>query len=250
MTTDYFINRRTVRRYDGRVVADDLIRTIAEEASHAPTTGNMQLYSVVVTRDPERRKELTTMHFNQPASTSANVLLTFCADFNRFVKWCEASDAVPGYGNFQSFVSALLDTTIFAQQFCTIAELRGLGCCYLGTTTYNAPQIARFLELPDLVVPVTTLSLGYPEGDAPESDRIGVDAIIHHERYQDYSVEDVIKIYAEKEAREDSRGFVAENGKKTLAQVFTDVRYPRNNNELFSKIYKDFIESKGFSFAD
>ena len=54
-------------------------------------------------------------------------------------------------------------------------------------------------------------------------------------------MEDIRDIYAEKEAREDSRKFIEENGKTTLAQVFTDVRYPRENNERFSKIYYDFI---------
>lgn len=244
--SDYFSNRRTVRKYSGKRIDDAMLSEMLELASHAPTTGNMQLYSVVVTRDEENKRKLAPFHFNQPSVESADVVLTFCADFNRFVKWCEASDACPGFGNFQSFVCALLDTALFAQQFCSIAEMNGLGCCYLGTTTYNAPQIAEFLQLPDLVVPVTTLTVGYPEGEAPLSDRIPVGAIMHSEKYHDYSEEGIKDIYAEKESREDSRRFIAENGKQTLAQVFTDVRYPKENNEIFSKIYEDFIKSKGF----
>ena len=173
-------------------------------------------------------------------------MLTFCADFNRFVKWCEVSDAVPGYDNFQSFMTAVLDVTIFAQQFCTIAEMQGYGCCYLGTTTYNAPQIAEALNLPDRVVPVTTITLGVPDGDAPTSDRLPIEAILHKELYVDYDDDTIKSLYAEKEAREDSKNFVAENNKQTLAQVFTDVRYTKEANEVFSKIYFDFIKSKGF----
>lgn len=245
---EFFNNRRTIRKYKNKEISDKLLTEMIEAASHAPTTGNMQLYSVIITRDPERKHALAPAHFNQPSVEGANVVLTFCADFNRFIRWCEVSNADPGYDNFQSFVTAILDTTIFAQQFCTIAEMNGLGCCYLGTTTYNAPQIAELLNLPDFVVPVTTLTVGYPEGEAPLSDRIPVEAIMHHESYSDYSDERIKGIYAEKEAREDSKGYVAENGKQTLAQVFTDVRYPRHNNETFSKIYRDFIESKGFRF--
>lgn len=244
----YFLNRRTVRQYTSQDITDEMLREMIEAASHAPTTGNMQLYSVVVTRSDEGKAKLSPAHFNQSSVMGCNVVLTFCADFRRFERWCEVSYAEPGYNNFQSFMTAVLDTVLFAQQFCTIAEMRGLGCCYLGTTTYNAPQIADALELPDRVVPVTTLTVGYPDGDATLSDRIPIEGIIHDEKYNDYDTEHIKSLYADKEAREDSRRFVAENGKSSLAQVFTDVRYTREANEYFSKIYKDFIESKGFSF--
>lgn len=246
----YFKNRRTVRKYTSQAVSDELLAELIEAASQAPTTGNMQLYSVVVTRSEEGKAALAPSHFNQPTVKGCSVVLTFCADFNRFVKWCEASNAQPGYDNFQSFMTAVLDVSLFAQQFCTIAEMHGLGCCYLGTTTYNAPQIAEALGLPERVVPVTTLTVGYPDGESPLSDRIPVEGIIHFEKYADYTAESVRSLYAEKEAREDSRRFVAENGKESLAQVFTDVRYTRQANEHFSRVYRDFIESKGFAFPE
>lgn len=242
----FFENRRTIRRYTSQEVDDELLRDIIGMASHAPTAGNMQLYSVVVTRTKEGKERLAPMHFNQPSVTGSSVLLTFCADFNRFEKWCEASDAVPGYNNFQSFITAFLDAAIFAQQFCTIAEMYGLGCCYLGTTTYNAPQIAEELNLPNRVVPVTTLTVGYPDGDAVLSDRIPVKGIIHYEKYEDFNSGKIKSIYSEKEEREDSKRFVEENNVQSLAQVFTDVRYTKEANEYFSKVYRDFIESKGY----
>lgn len=248
--TNYFLNRRTIRNYTTDQISDDILNEMINEASHAPTTGNMQLYSVIVTRSTEGKAALAPFHFNQPSATGCNILLTFCADFNRFVKWCEASNADPGYDNFQSFITAILDTALFAQQFCTIAEMRGYGCCYLGTTTYNAPQIAEALNLPPMVIPVTTITLGVPSGDAQISDRLPVEAIIHLEKYHDYTIDDIYNIYAEKEAREDSRKFIADNGKESLAQVFTDIRYTRANNEHFSRIYYDFIASHGYPFPD
>lgn len=244
---EYWTNRRTVRKYSDKEVSDTLLREIIEKASHAPTTGNMQLYSVIITREAEARKRLTPAHFNQPASTGAPVLVTFCADFNRFVKWCEASCAEPGFNNFQSFMAALFDTVIFAQQFNTIAELEGLGCCYLGTTSYNAPMIAEVLGLPELVVPVLTLSVGWPDGEAAVSDRLPVDAVMHIERYRDETPEEIReKYFAYKESLDENAKFVAENGKQSLAQVFTDIRYPRSNNETFSTVYYDFIARAGF----
>lgn len=246
MIDKYFTHRRTIRQYTSKQVTDEQLAAMLEAASHAPTTGNMQLYSVIVTRSEEQKKALAPTHFNQPTVTGASAVLTFCADFNRFVKWCEASDAKPGYDNFQSFMTAVLDTVIFAQQFCTIAEMLGLGVCYLGTTTYNAPDIARILDLPKRVVPVTTLTVGYPASEGVVSDRLPIGAIIHDEKYVDYTPDRITEIYAEKEARKDSRQFVAENNKKTLAQVFTDVRYTKEANEHFSKVYRDLITESGF----
>ena len=243
---DFFRTRRTIRNYTNVPIPDELLIELLEAASHAPTTGNMQLYSVVVTRDEESKRALSPSHFNQPSVMGCNVLLTFCADFNRFVKWCELRNAAPGYDNFQSFITALLDVTIFAQQFCMLAEMAGLGCCYLGTTTYNAPQIAEHLQLPDRVVPVITLTVGYPADESKISDRLPVSAIVHNERYKNYSVDDINIMYQEKENLADSKRFIAENGKETLAQVFTDIRYTKANNEAFSKIYRDFIVDKKF----
>lgn len=247
MDSKYFLGRRTVRKYTDRAVTDELLSSLLKQASHAPTTGNMQLYSVIISRLEEDKRKLAPLHFNQPSVMGCSVVLTFCADFNRFERWCRVSDADPGYDNFQSFMTAVLDTAIFAQQFVTVAELNGLGCCYLGTTTYNAPQIAEVLNLPEMVVPVTTLTVGYPEGEAAESGRLPIEAIVHNGRYEDYTDERIKELYAEKEARDDSARFVAENGKKTLAQVFTDVRYTREANEHFSKVFYDFISAQGFN---
>lgn len=245
---NFWLNRRTIRRYSEREVSDNLLEEIIEKASHAPTTGNMQLYSVVMTREPDNIKALAPAHFNQPAATGAPVLLTFCADFNRFCHWCDISGADHGYDNFQSFMTAVIDTVIFTQQFVTIAEREGLGCCYLGTTTYNAPQIAELLNLPTRVVPVCTISVGWPKDEGTVSDRLPVDAILHRESYHFPDDKEIATYYKYKESLPENARFVAENGKKSLAQVFTDVRYTRENNEIFSRIYRDFIDTHGYPF--
>lgn len=244
----FFKNRRTIRQYTNREVPDSLLSELIEAASHAPTTGNMQLYSVIVTRNDDVKSRLAPAHFNQPCVMSASAVLTFCADFNRFTRWCDRSNASHGFNNFQSWLWAVQDTMIFAQQFVTLAEINGLGTCYLGTTSYNAPQISEILGLPDMVVPVITVTLGYPASMPEVSDRLDIRGIIHYESYKDYSAEDIGRLYTGKEQREDSRRFVAENNKENLAQIFTDVRYPRKDNEHFSKIYADFVRSKGFDF--
>lgn len=243
---EFFSRRASVRKYTDEVPSRKLINSILEAAMRAPTTGNMQLYSVVETRDPEMRRKLAALHFNQPAAAGAPLMITFCADYYRFTRWCEVSDADPGYDNFLSFTSAMLDATILTQQFVTLAELSGLGTCYLGTCLYNAPEIAGLLKLPKMVVPVACLSVGYPAESPEKTERLGLERILYSETYPEFSDSDIVEIYRAKDDFAPNAKFVAENGKKTLAQVFTDVRYPRAMNEATSLKLLDFLRAQGF----
>ena len=178
--------------------------------------------------------------------TEAQVVLTFCADFNRFNKWCLLRKAEPGYDNFLSFITASIDALIAAQTFCIAAEAKGLGICYLGTTTYMAHKIIDVLKLPQGVVPVTTITLGWPLDTPEQVERLPMEAVIHHETYCDYSSEQIETIYKDKEERSDSVQFVKENNKETLAQVFTDVRYKKADNVYFSNILLQVLKDQGF----
>lgn len=245
--TDYFKNRHTVRQYAARSISESEIIRMLDAAAHAPNTGNMQWYSAIITISDAQKEVLAPAHFNQPCVSQAAAVVTFCLDLNRFEHWCRLNNAAPGFQNFQSFVAAIIDTSLFAQQFVTIAEMNGLGTCYLGTTTYNAPQIAKALELPHRVVPVTTVTVGYPldTDQSKPTMRLPIQAIVHTEKYQEPSDDDIKQWYAETECA--SKHFVEENGKETLAQVFTDIRYPKDSAEYFSTIYRDFLNKNDFN---
>jgi nitroreductase len=243
---DTFFTRRSIRKYAGKDVENGLLERILTAGARSSTTGNMQVYSIIVTREQEMKRRLAPAHFNQPMVTEAPVVLTFCADFNRFNIWCRQREAEPGYDNFLSFMTAAIDALIVAQTVCNAAEEEGLGICYLGTATYNADLIIEILELPKGVVPVATVTLGWPAAVPEQPDRLPLEAVVHHERYHDFSPELIDDLYAAKEARDDSRQFIAENNKQTLAQVFTDVRYRKADNEFFSQKYLDVIRRQGF----
>ncbi|HOU95759.1 MAG TPA: nitroreductase family protein [Bacteroidales bacterium] len=243
---DILMNRRTIREYLDKDVDDELLKKILAAGCRASTTGGMQVYSIIITRDKEKKKELLPIHFDQKMIMEAPVVLTFCADFNRFNKWCRFRKAEPGYDNFISFFTAAIDALLVAQTVSIAAEASGLGICYLGTTTYNADKIIEVLKLPKGVVPVTTITLGWPAEMPQQVDRLPLEAIIHNETYKDYSPEDIDRFYNEKEKRDDSLQFIKENNKETLAQVFTDVRYRKDDNILFSKTLLKVLEDQGF----
>ena len=242
--------RRTIRKYTQQPISDELLNRLLEEAARTQTMGNLQLYSVVVTRSDEMKRKLAPAHFNQPMVTTAPVVLTVCADFRRTTDWCECRNADPGYDNLLSFMNAATDALLYTQTFCNLAEEEGLGICFLGTTVYMPQQIIGVLELPELVFPVATLTVGWPAEDPALSDRLPLRSFVHAETYHPYTEQSINEFYANKEALEENRHFVEINRKETLAQVFTDIRYTRKDNEMMSEGLLEALRRQGFIKPD
>jgi len=239
-------NRRTIRKYSEQPVSDALLNRLMTEASRTQTMGNLQLYSVVVTRSEEMKQCLAPCHFNQPMVTQAPVVLTVCADFHRTTRWCEERQAQPGYGNFLSFQNAAIDALLFTQTLCCLMDEEGLGYCYLGTTVYQPQQIIDILQLPRLVMPVATLTVGWPAEEPPLTDRLPLESFVHVETYHEPTAADIDAYYGPKEQLPENQHFVELNHKATLAQIFTDIRYTKADNEAMSEGLLEALKHQGF----
>ena len=239
-------NRRTIRKYADREVSEVLLDSLLAKAERTQTMGNLQLYSVIITREQGIKEKLAPAHFNQPMVTQAPVVLTICADFRRTSLWAKYREANPGYDNFLSFINAATDALLFTQTFCNLAEEEGLGYCFLGTTVYMPQQIIEVLQLPKLVMPVATITLGWPDENPPLSDRLPLQSLIHQETYHDYNRRRIDKYYKEKENLPENLEFVRINNKQTLAQVFTDIRYTEKDNIAMSEGLISALKQQGF----
>ena len=238
--------RRTIRKYSNREVSDALLNQLLEVSGRTPTMGNLQLYSVVITRDDHQKALLSPAHFDQPMVKGAPVVLTFCADFRRTTLWANARKGHPGYDNLLSFMNAATDALLYCQTFCNLAEAEGLGTCFLGTTIYQPQPIIDTLKLPRLVFPVATITLGWPDEQPAQPERLPIESIVHHETYEDYTPERIDRFYAEKEAMAENQHFVEINHKETLAQVFTDIRYTKDANEAMTTTLIEALKKQGF----
>lgn len=238
--------RKSIRKYKAQPVSDELLNNLLTQAEHTQTMGNLQLYSVVVTRSEEMKQKLAPAHFNQPMVKGADVVLTFCADYNRTTQWALNRKAHPGYGNFLSFVNAATDALLYCQRFCDLAEEAGLGLCFLGTTIYQPQPIIDALKLPKLVMPIATITLGWPDETPTPSERLPLSAIRHDETYQPVTAATIDRDYAEKEALPINQHFVAENNVETLAQVFADIRYKASDCEAMSVTLLNALKQQGF----
>ncbi len=245
-TLENLLSHKSIRKYQKRNIESDVLTEILQAGIRGANTGNMQLYSVIVTQDEDKRQALCKLHFGQKMVADAPVVLTICADVNRFHKWCEQRNAEKSYDNFLWFLTATIDATIVTQNICIAAEEKGLGTCYLGTVNYSVPEIAELLQLPEGVIPIACVTMGYPDENPALTDRLPLEGVVHFEKYNQYSSEKINELYAEKENLEESKNFVKINDVENLAQVFTKKRYTKEISVSISKKLIQFLKDQGF----
>ena len=237
---------RSIRKFRSTPIPEEILREVLEAAVRASTCGNMQLYSLVVTRDQAVKEQLLPCHFGQQMVTQAPCVVTVCADVHRFSMWCEQREAEPAYDNFAWFLNASTDALLAAQNLTIQAEMNGLGICFLGTTIYTAQQICSVLQLPKGVVPLTTIVMGYPDEEPELTDRLPLEAVVHYEKYQDYTAAEIDELWAEREESDETRKLLEENDLPNLARIFTERRYVKEDNLAISRTYFEMLKEKGF----
>ena len=239
-TIDTLLQHRSVRRFTSEAVGDELLNEIVDCGLRASNTGNMQLYSVIATRQEPLRSELCKLHFGQCAT--APLWLTICTDVARYHQYCRVNQCDEPYGNLLWFVSALVDASLCAQNICVAAEAKGLGFCYLGTVNYNTRQIAELLQCPKGVVPVIAIAMGHPDEEPRFSERLGRDAVLHSETYHVPTDDELVASHKVRDEHPFNRQMVVENGTRNYCEIFTTKRYPHQMNVAVSRDLLNFLK--------
>jgi len=245
---------RSIRSYKPDAVPEEILNDCLETGIRASSSGNMESYSIIITRDPKRRGRLYKAHHEQKMVLEAPLLLTFCADFHRMRLWLGQNDAPDNFDNFMSFMVAAIDAVLVAQNIALAAESHGLGICYMGTTLASCREIGQILEVPKGVVPVTSFSLGYPNEDPPLRDRIPLSGLVHQETYRDYDRRRIEEVYRERETAgwnrymsfPDLKRRIEKSGVKNLAQVYTIVKYTRDSHQAMSRQLQEYLTEQDF----
>ena len=251
---DVLHGHKSIREYEDKDVSQELLEQILDAGIRASSSGNMQSYSIIVTKDKELKKKLYTAHMDQSMVIDAPILLTFCADFNRMRKWLTLNDAPVHFDNFMSFMIGAIDATLVAQNCALAAENAGLGLCYMGSTLANCNQIGEILNLPPNVVPIVGYSLGYPKENPSLRDRLPRHGLVHYEQYNDYSNEEILEIYKDRDEKGWKRymdipklkEMTEQLGLKNLAQIYTIAKYTQESHHQFSKTVLDYLEKQNY----
>jgi nitroreductase len=251
---EQILNHRSIRKYKPDPIPEEVLQEILQAGIRTSSSGNMQTYSIIITRDQHLRERLIEPHMGQKMVLDAPVFLTFCADFNRMRRWLKLNQAADNFDNFFSFLIGAIDAILVSQTIALAAESQGLGICYLGSTLANGSKIGEILELPKNVVPVAGFSLGYPDEQPDLRDRLPLPGLVHWETYQDYTDQDIQEIYNDREVKGWQRYMrskwlreqVSEKEIENLAQLYTEVKYTRASHQDFSRKLLAYLEDQEF----
>lgn len=255
--SDLLLAHRSIRAYLERPIDPELIdRVLNESLAGSSSSGNLNMVSVIKTRDVARKAHLATLHFDQPMVLQAPLVLTFCADTFRTRQWLAQREARPGFADFISWHVASFDAVILAQTAALAFQSHGLGICYMGTTLHSMAAIAEFLEMPANCLPVTSMVVGWPAEAPSKRDRLPAEAWIHDERYQRPSAEQIDARFGQRERRgweryramgEEMIQRMEEHGISSLAQFYTSkIKYDPDRFAEDSAALRALLQERGF----
>ena len=155
-------SRKSVRVFEDREIAEELVKEIMDAACQAPTAGNQQLYTIIRVTDEHLLERLSESCDHQPFIKEAKLVLVFCADclkWQNAYEYCGCDPRKPGAGDL---MLAAIDASIAAQNAVTAAWSLGIGSCYIGDILENCEEQRDILGIPEYVMPAVMLVFGYP----------------------------------------------------------------------------------------
>lgn len=175
----------TIRLFNEDPVSDDMLESILDGARRAPSSSNMQAYSIIVVRDPHIKKQLSILAGNQKHVETSPVFLAFCADLHRLEKTCDMHN-IEMTNNLETFLISTVDAALVGMSVQTGAESFGLGAVMIGAMRNNPLEAAKLLGLPRGVYVVFGMCIGWPDRSQipAQKPRLPRDLVIHREQYR------------------------------------------------------------------
>lgn len=247
---------RSIRKFRPDEIPQAVIDEVLEQAIQGTSSsGNMNSYLMVLTRDLARRQRLYELHERQEFILQAPLVLTFCADWSRTRAWLKLRGARDNFNNFLGYHVAVNDTMLLSQSVALGFEARGYGLCYMGSTLRAIPELSDFLGLPPTCSPVTTIAVGVPDENPAKRDRLPLRAFIYDEQYHAPSSPDLEEIYHQREETGWARymntprlkAMCDEGGITSLAGFYTSrYKYDPDDYARHSRRMLEVLQERGF----
>ncbi len=234
-------NRVSVRKYTEEEVGEELLTKIITSAKRAPTSSNLQAYSLIVVRDQARKDKLAELAGNQQHIRDCPVFMLVCADSSRVAYACETQGTV-FHPNLESFLIASVDASLFGMALSLAAESVGLGSVMIGGIRNHPEQVAKLVNLPNGSFALFGLCVGWPEEHPEQKPRMETELITHHETYDKDSVTR-LKRYDSELAE-----FYKKTGRNTPDEAWTGIIGKRFSQPRRPNL-KPELENLGFSFV-
>ena len=174
------ICHRSIRAYTGQSITTEQLDAILAAAQQAPSSSFLQAVTIIRITDKALREKIMLLAAEQPYITAAAEFLLFCADFHRHQQL--VPEAKTGF--VEQLLIGATDAAMMGQNALVTAESLGLGGVYIGAVRNHPAEIGDLLGLPDLVIPLFGLCLGYPAQDPQLKPRLPRALVVHENQYQ------------------------------------------------------------------
>jgi len=185
----------SVRQYKPDPVPQEALEAILTAARSASTSSNLQMYSIIVVTDPERREQLAQLSGDQDQIRQAPVFLVFCPDLHRLERVCQRQGYPFADRYMEMFIQAVVDAALAGQNAAVAAESLGLGICFVGGIRNRPLEVARLLKLPPRTFALFGLTVGYPAYQPKIKPRLPAEVTVHREEYSEAGLEEGLAAY-------------------------------------------------------
>lgn len=190
-------SHRSIRKFTDEPVTDEMVADIISAGLSAATSSNLQGTTVIRVRNPDTRSAIATLAGGQTYVETAAAFFVWCADLHRSSIACEMAGGDFHAGMTEHFVIATVDCALAAQNAVVAAESLGLGICYIGGIRNDPAQVTELLQLPEQVVPLFGLCIGWPDQDPQLKPRLPLSVTLKEETYDETDDRAGIEAYDE-----------------------------------------------------
>lgn len=178
-------SHRVHRRYTDRAVAPDLLRLLCACALSAPSKSDLQQADILIVRDKGRREAIAALLPEMPWVIQAPVFLVFLANARRLPFIAQTHGTPFPNDHLDLFFNASVDAALVLATFLRAAEAAGLGCCPISVIRDHAATVSEMLALPDKVIPIAGMCVGWPAEPSGITPRLPLDITVHEETYDE-----------------------------------------------------------------
>jgi nitroreductase/FMN reductase [NAD(P)H] len=175
---------RVHRRFLARAVEPGLLRLLCACALSAPSKSDLQQGDILAVKDKAKQRAIAALIPDMPWIADAPVFLVFLANASRLPQIARLRDKPFPNDHLDLFFNAVVDSALLLATFMRAAAAVGLGCCPISAIRDRADVVSELFALPERVIPVAGLCVGWPAEAGAITPRLGLAVTLHEDRYR------------------------------------------------------------------
>jgi FMN reductase [NAD(P)H] len=176
--------RRVHRRYAERPVEPALLRLLCACALSAPSKSDLQQADIVIVNKADQAT-IADLIPDQPFIRTAPAFLVFLANGRRLPELSRMRGKPFPNDHLDQFFNAAVDAGIVLATFLAAADAVGLGTCPISVIRDHSQRVSDMLKLPQRVIPVAGLCVGWPSDAGHLSARLGLESTLHQDHHDE-----------------------------------------------------------------